>query len=400
MSNKISDRRAIRLIVSNTLVRAGRLVFQLFLNIFIWKQTDGDLEMLAVFNLIYLTVHTLSFVSFAPFIKAGYRQIFHVIWLIGYIATYMSIVYLWPESIDYIFWIAASIGLFNGMYWITYHNSYFYVTTFTNRWNYEWIKKSLSITNGIIVPSLIGWIITWNYLWFWYEMAFILWSVFMLWALFIWTVKIDGVDRGDFELLKFWKVFFSHKDIFRSLYTHSFTGFSFSNTVLEVIIPVMLFSYIWNELDLGFLISLFSIVSIIWAYIFWRFVDYSSYPKAILLSGSAYCIALVWFIVMADLRYMILFAAVINFVLVFFSIPQKVISDNVLHTLENYNKYRVEYLVIRELFLSIWWLSTFTILYFIGDLWFAGIHYLFAAMVIFTFISTLLLYTVDIKKIK
>gem|GEM_PF-4348847 len=56
---------------------------------------------------------------------------------------------------------------------------------------------------------------------------------------------------------------------------------------------------------------------------------------------------------MADLRYMILFAAVINFVLVFFSIPQKVISDNVLHTLENYNKYRVEYLVIRELFLSI-----------------------------------------------
>jgi len=68
MQNSIREGRIIRLLLSNTFLRAGRIVFQVFLNIFIWKQTQ-DIAQVALFNILYLGTHTLSFTLFAPIVK-------------------------------------------------------------------------------------------------------------------------------------------------------------------------------------------------------------------------------------------------------------------------------------------------------------------------------------------
>lgn len=93
MSYKISDKRAIRILIGNVLLKSGKNVFQIFLNIFIWKQTH-DIQVIAMFNLIYLITHMVFFTAFAPIVKRGYRNILHVFSLVGFAGVYLWIMYL------------------------------------------------------------------------------------------------------------------------------------------------------------------------------------------------------------------------------------------------------------------------------------------------------------------
>ena len=73
MSNKITDFRTIRILIGNTCVKSGKNVFQIFLNIYIWKETQ-DIQTVALFNILYLTSHMVFFTLFAPIVKKGYRN--------------------------------------------------------------------------------------------------------------------------------------------------------------------------------------------------------------------------------------------------------------------------------------------------------------------------------------
>ncbi len=68
MESHVVEWKAIRILIGNTLVKSGKTVFQIFLNIFIWKQTE-DIQVVAIFNLIYLITHMVFFTLFAPIVK-------------------------------------------------------------------------------------------------------------------------------------------------------------------------------------------------------------------------------------------------------------------------------------------------------------------------------------------
>jgi len=95
-------------------------------------------------------------------------------------------------------------------------------------------------------------------------------------------VSPDIHDTKAFKIFPVFKKCVAHKDVFRVLYTYSFTAFSFSNSVIEVLIPIILFSYVSVEFQIGGFVSFFAIVSIIASYIFGKFIHYRHYRKAIL----------------------------------------------------------------------------------------------------------------------
>ena len=63
MNNKLEDTRQIRLIISNTMYRAAKVALYLFLNIFIWEQSE-DIQMMFMFNIIWSISHTVFFVMY------------------------------------------------------------------------------------------------------------------------------------------------------------------------------------------------------------------------------------------------------------------------------------------------------------------------------------------------
>jgi YQGE family putative transporter len=397
MSNKIDDKRALRILFWSIFVRAWRIVFQIFLNIFIWKNT-WDIKQVALFNIIYLTSHFTSFVLFSPIVKMWYRRFLHIFSLVWFAFVYLYIVFLWENAINHLFIIPLLIGLFNWIYWINFHNNQFDLTTFKNRWNFEWIKKSLMIVSQILVPGLIWFIITLNYMWYGYEIAYSVWILFFILSIVIWTVWIEVKNDEKYDLFQVFKKVIKDKDVFRSLYTYSLTWFSFGSSLLEVLIPIILFTYVKEEASVWFLISWFSIVTIIWTYLFGRFIPYDKYSKIIIIIWTLYVLSILWFITFSELKYLVIFWAILNMFTTIFSLPQKVYSDNVLHKIKNYKKIRSEYMVIREIFLFIGWISSFTIMYFIWSIEIKHLYYLFVVVIIAISLATYSLSKVRIEE--
>ncbi len=293
--NKLEDKKTIRILIWNIFVRSAKSIFQIFLNIFIWKQTN-DVKAIALFNIIYLSSHMLTFTFFAVLVKKGYRRILNIISLLWLAFTYLYIVFLWKEAINHLILIPFLIWFFNGIYRINFHNNQFKLTNFKNRWNFEWIKKSLTILSQIIIPSFIWTIISLNYFWYGYQTAYIFWVIFFLLSAIIWTVKVHVNSKKRFDLIKVFKKIKKNKEILFSLFSYSLTGFSFSNSFLEVIIPIVIFTYVKSEMNLGFIISSLSIIWIIASYLYWRFIPYWKYKITILFSGIVYIFVIIWFL--------------------------------------------------------------------------------------------------------
>jgi len=322
MNNKIENKDAIRVLISSNLLRAARMIFYIFLNIFIWKNTQ-DVKIIALFNIFYLVTHLFSFVLFSPIVKKWKNILLNTFSLWGLALVYFSIILLWEKSIDYIYFIGAWIWFFNWIYWINYHVVQFAVTTYANRWNFTWLKKLLFGLSKILVPSIIWFVISFNYLWYGYQTAFWIWMILFIIAIFVWNISLDINIDTKFKFKELVNKSLKNKNIFVSLYTHSFTWFSFWNTILEVIIGVVIFQHVWSEDKLWYLLSALSIVSIIVMWIFWKFVSYKKYSKYIWIIWMLYCLVLIWFISFENFLLILLFSSLIWIMADFFSIPQK-----------------------------------------------------------------------------
>jgi len=397
MDNKLNDIRIIRILLWNFCVKSWKQIFQIFLNIFIWKQTE-DIRLIAIFNLVYLSVHTLTFALFSPIVKRWYRNLLHFTSLIWFAGVFLWIMYLSESAVDHLVWVGASIGFFNSIYWVTYHNTQFDITSYRNRWNYEWIRKAGRMLISIIIPVLVWFMISLNYMWYGYESAFFFWSMLFILGAFVGMVNLDIDNDERFDLIWVTKQCISNKDVFRSLYTYTLSAFSFSNSVVEIIIPIIIFSYVQEEFDLWIIVSVFSIVSIFAMYLFWKFVHYKSYKKAVFWLWSGYGFAMIGFVLLGEIQYLIIFSALLTSIAALYALPQKVISDNVLHQLKNYKNIRSEYMVIREVFMYVGWSASFVILYIINSVEKDKVWYLFLIMVVAVFISAYQLSKVDISK--
>ncbi len=161
MNNNIQDSRTKKLLISNILFRSATLVSQIFLNIFLFKNTN-DITLVALFNIVLMSTQLLSFTFFARIVKFGYRNVTHIVSLFWLSFVYFNLVILWERIIDYYLLLAIGIWLSSWMYWIGYNNNEFDLTNKSNRWNFQWLKKSLKTLSAIIIPSLVGTIIWLN----------------------------------------------------------------------------------------------------------------------------------------------------------------------------------------------------------------------------------------------
>lgn len=399
MSNQLTDHRAIKILFSNFFLRSARIIYYVFLNVYIWKNTQ-DIQLIAIFNLIYVTTHIIWFFIAAPFAKKGYNKLLHFISIFWLTLLYLSVLILGDNLIDYLLLFSAIMWFFNGIYWINYHLVQFEVTNFHNRWNFAWLKTALVQISTIVIPSVIGFLITYDIYWYWYQSAFLLSAIMLVLSLYFWNITIPVSKDTKWRFNKISKIALSDIDIKKSLFSYWLTGFSFWNTLLEVIIWIYLFNFLWKEDQLGYTLSFIGILAIFGLYAFWKFIDYKDYKKSFVIIGILYTLTLLLFITFNNFWVVLIAASFIKIFQNLFSIPQKVVSDNIGHKIENYKQYRSEYIVLREVFLYLGWIASFWLLYFIWSIEIEKMKYLFLLIVVFLIMATYMLSKIDITKIE
>ena len=272
----------------------------------------------------------------------------------------------------------------------------FDITNYHNRWKFEWIKKSLEITLKIIIPIIVWTIISFNLFWIGYEMWFLFGAVLFVISYFIWNIKIDIPLKWKFNLIKASKQFFKNKNILTFLVSYLFIWFTFNTILLDFVLPLLVFEQVGEEYKLWILVSLFSVIWAIWAYIYWRFMSYKNYWKTIVICWFLYGLSLIFLLFFP--LYITLVTAFLTFLYVFFNISVKVIWLNVLHELENYKEIKSEYLIVREIFLMSGRTLVYVSLFFIWTIEVNKLNYLFYLMIFIVIIVSINLSKVKIEK--
>lgn len=396
MNNRIQDLSIKKLLISNTLFSWGVLITQIFLNIFLFKATN-DIKLVAMFNIISLTTHLFSFSFFARIVKYWYRNLLHCISLLWLCLVYSWIIIMWEKISNYSTLLWLWIWFFSWMYWIIYTNNEFDNTTNSNRWNVWWLKKSLKSIISIIIPSLV-WIIIWiNYMWYWYEISFWIWILLFLLSWIIWIIKVDYHTWWKYSAIWAFKKIYSNKELFKSVFNSMLLGFSLSNNLISIVLPLFLYSYWIVEANVGFLISAFSILTIIITYIFWKYVPYNKYKMIYILACFIYVLSVIILIFFPSKLFAVLFSSILNLLFTFLIIPQWVFGSNLFNNMKWFKSIKSEYMVIREWPLMAWRISSFILIYFIWDLSGKSVWIIFIVMSLVILLSAYLFNSIKIE---
>ena len=380
MSNKLSP-TIIRLLIANMSYRSATIIIKIFLNIFILDLT-GDIRTVAMFSIIVLSMHMLSYIIVTYIIQYWYRNIFHRL-AMGATTCMLLALVIYPELIGTHYVVCGLLyGIGSGTYWCVYNMNQFDFTIPKNRGNYEGLKKSLRTTTSISIPFLIGLLIVADPLWMWYQFSFLIAAVFTLICWLFWYVDESkiSVRKRRLQIWTYIKKIQKYPDLWKILVVSFLVSFALSPPLIEMLFPLILHTDGFNEAKIGIFISIASIVSIFVSYIFWKFISYNHYKATFITWILLYILGILWVIISGWQLWTYLFISFAVILYVIVDIPRSVISMNVLHQIDDYNLYKGEHILVSEIAIIAGRSITVLLLFFTGILNQDTIHLIFICM--------------------
>ncbi|MDA3840635.1 MAG: MFS transporter [Patescibacteria group bacterium] len=367
-NNAISSIDIKRLLASHNIFIAARVFFEIYLNVFIWKQTES-LVLIAWFNIAYVLFQLFGFHIFAYFVKRGRVHFARAFSLLGFTVTYLTIFLLAENAIQWIVLIGGFAGFFNGVYRIAYQVLRFDLTHSQNRGNYTGLESGTKTIVDIVMPLLAGAIIALNFFDFGYSSLFLLGTVLFLISFFVGKVSFPLGDKGSFHFMTTWREIRKNRDLMKSMWSYFFSNFSRGGTITKLILPLLIFDAMQSELQLGGWLSFFSIMAVFISFAFGKFVHYKKYKNMLLIGGIFYFFLLLLLVLVPKFWVFILFGALIKIVDLLIKIPKRVISENLIDSIPNASSHRIENIVIREWFnIALGRLLSLVFLLFVVDL--------------------------------
>ena len=235
-----------------------------------------------------------------------------------------------------------------------------------------------------------------NYLWLGYQMAFWIWIIFFIASLIVGLQKIGYKASEKFDIKKWFQIILRNKNLTKLNINRALLEFSMSSSLIDILLIAIMFSYWIGEMDLGFLLSFFSILSVISTYIFWKFVDYSKYKIAYNILLLAYIISIFILLFFPNMWYIIIFSSIVNIVFRIIYIPQTVFTLNTLNKISWHENLVAEEMVINEIASTIWRILVFSLIYFIWTIDIQWVKILFSVLAITALVSILLFSSIKI----
>jgi len=383
----ISTKEIKRLLLSHNLFVFARTLAIVFVNLFIWSLTQ-DLFQIALYNALWLVAHTASFTLGAPLVKKGYTNILKIVGLLGTIVFFVILFFLEAGAVDYIPQLAILYGLVNGLYWICYHVQSFDITHPKNRGHFSGVEQAFRTLIILLAPITGGALISFNIFGHGYGSVFLLAALLTVLSIIFGSIETKTKPLGAFHLRKTMAHVFADRDFSKIMASAALSGFSISGALRELI-PLFIFIIFQSEFEVGSIISLFTVFSMVTIYFSGKHIGYNQYKRVILYAGILFSVSLLGLVALPGLLMYIVLGSVKEMMTPLMNLPRRVYYQNLLHRLKDYKKHRVEYIVIREWSTLIAGrLPSFLILLIFASLTSGGISILLIAMAAGIFIET------------
>lgn len=321
-----------------------------FVNIYLWKQS-GDFKDLALYNLAVVVLQPLTFILAGRWAKKVDRVIVLRIGVIFLAIFYLSVLLIGSHASEYILLLGGLLGIGYGFYWLAFNVLTFEITEPETRDFFNGFLGILSSVGGMIGPIVAGSIISKLEKSAGYSIIFStslgLFSIAVFLSFFLkrrpahgsyWFIRILRERRNNYN----WR------QITRAHFVQGVREGTF-----VFIISVFVFITTGSEMAIGTFGLINSGIAFIGYFLASRWIKKHYRKKAILFGGVLLYLAI--FLLVFNLTYtkLLIYAAIIAVAYPILLVPYLSMTYDVIGRGWKAAEMRIEYIVVREIFLNV-----------------------------------------------
>lgn len=340
----------ILLLLIGGLYSLGLFLSNTFVNIYLWKQS-GDFVTIAVYNLAIYTFLPITFIIAGILAKKVDRIIVLRLGVFFLSLFFLSVLIIGEKAAYFNFMLGGLLGIGYGFYWLAFNVLTFEITEPDTRDFFNGFLGILQSFSGMVGPLLAGMIISKMKANIGYSVIFTVSFLMFICAVIISFFLNRRKAEGSFHFRRVFAERFHNKNWKRIQNAHIFQGLR--EGIFAFIISIWVFLITQSEFSLGMFNLVFSGLSLISYFVGTRMIKPSLRKKAILLGGLILYFSIA--IIIFDISYMqlLIYAICIGIAYPILTIPYVSLTYDVIGKAWRAKEYRVEYIVVRELFVNI-----------------------------------------------
>lgn len=344
------NRDLLFLLVIGGLYSLGIFLSNTFVNIYLWKQS-GDYITIAMYNLGIFIFQPLTFILAGKLAKKVDRVIVLRLGVIFLSLFFLSVLIIGEHASTYNFMLGSLLGIGYGFYWLAFNVLTFEITEPETRDFFNGFLGVLQSFGGMIGPLIAGTIIAKMTANAGYTTIFTISFILFICAVsFSFFLKRRQAE-GDFHFIRILKERHHNKNWNRILYAHVFQGLR--EGIFLFVITIWVFLITKSEFALGMFNLYLSGLSFVFYFIATKFIKPSRRKKAILIGAIILYFAI--FVILIKISYLLLivYAVLIGIAYPIINVPYVSMTYDVIGKAWKAKDMRVEYIVVRELFVNI-----------------------------------------------
>ncbi|MCZ0756864.1 MFS transporter [Anoxybacillus sp. J5B_2022] len=320
-----------------------------FVNVYLWKQS-GAFRDLGLYNLAVVTLQPLTFILAGRLAKQVDRIIVLRLGVSFLAIFFLSVLMAGNRAHDYLLLLGALLGIGYGFYWLAFNVLTFEITEPDTRDFFNGFLGILTSAAGMIGPVVAGYIISSLTKWTGYTIIFSISLGLFLVAVVLSFFLKRRPAAGTYGLMRIIEERENNKNWRLITNAHFFQGLR--EGIFVFVISVFVYMATGSEWALGKFGFVNSFTSFIAYYLVSRFIEPAYRKKAILCGGLLLYAAL--FLIVFDLSYprLLLYAVTIAIAYPILLVPYSSLTFDVIGRSWESAERRVEYIVVRELFLN------------------------------------------------
>lgn len=321
-----------------------------FVNVYVWKQTKSFV-VIGVYNLATSVLQPLTFILAGRLAKRIDRAWILRLGVIFLALFFVAVLLSGTHASRYIFLLGGCLGVGYGFYWLAYNVLTFEITEPHTRDIFNGFLGILSSFSGMIGPIVAGYIISRNvgdegYM-IVFGLSFFLFIIGIGCSFFL--SKREMIGEYGFRVI--WKELKANVAWRNICYAHVTQGLR--EGVFIFLISMYVYLVTGSELALGKFGLISSGISFVGYYIVSHFLKEHNRKKAILVAGVVMAFAVLILLYHVTYMKLIIYAGIIAVAYPLLSVPFVSMTYDVIGRGYKAREFRIEYIVIREIFLNL-----------------------------------------------
>ncbi|MCA1009693.1 MFS transporter [Halobacillus halophilus] len=350
LSHENVSKDLLLLLLIGGLYSLGIFLSSTFVNIYLWKQSNSYTD-IALYNLSIYVLQPLTFIFAGKCAKHIDRVIVLRTGVIVLSLFFLTVLIVGENAAKFNIMLGALLGVGYGFYWLAYNVLTFEITEPDTRDFFNGFLGVLQSLGGMTGPLLAGFIISRLNNFTGYTVIFA-----VSFGLFIVAVLVSfGLSRrkakGNFSFRRIINERKNNLNWKRILNAHVSQGFREGTFLFAVSIWIFLMTR--NELSLGFFNLVYSGFSFLFYFLVTRLVKPRRRKKAIFIAGLSLYLSVLILLVSKSMTLLLLYGAIAGIFFPLLYVPYISLTYDVIGKSWNAGEMRIEYIVVRELFLNL-----------------------------------------------